>query len=530
LVEVCPWNYVLNSNATWAATNVTITSGVTDASGGTNAYNVSGIDTGNVTDYAGKNTNPMSIIANNSITFSIYMKGSGTIATYIERSISGTYFFDSKIHTLSSEWQRFTHTYTPTSDANGMSVLVGNLTGTTATSVDICFPQVNYGSTAKPYFPTTDRLNVPRLTYQNGGGGCPSLLLEKQSTNLFTYSEQFDNAAWTKLNSTITANSTTSPDGTQNADSINDTTSNSRHVIEEPITGDLSLSRAMSLYAKQNTLRYLYMSVTDAGDFNCYSAIFDLQSGTVSATKINGSATITAKIESVGNGWYRCAITGTMTSGTATFYPLIGTSDRPGFTGTLINNNAPSYAGSGQSLYIWGAQLEASSYPTSYIPTTSASATRVADACFKTGISSLIGQTEGAIFVEINRTQKSENYQPVISLQGASSAQLIELYFGSANTLILGIYNSGAQYQSASGVISNGTHKIAIAYKQNDFAYYIDGVQISTDNSGTVPALSQFALGTFTYTTGYELSDGIKQALLFKTRLTNAELASLTTI
>jgi hypothetical protein len=286
----------------------------------------------------------------------------------------------------------------------------------------------------------------------------------------------------------------------------------------------------MSLYAKQNTLRYLYMSVTDAGDFNCYSAIFDLQSGTVSATKINGSATITAKIESVGNGWYRCAITGTMTSGTATFYPLIGTSDRPGFTGTLINNNAPSYAGSGQSLYIWGAQLEASSYPTSYIPTTSASATRVADACFKTGISSLIGQTEGAIFVEINRTQKSENYQPVISLQGASSAQLIELYFGSANTLILGIYNSGAQYQSASGVISNGTHKIAIAYKQNDFAYYIDGVQISTDNSGTVPALSQFALGTFTYTTGYELSDGIKQALLFKTRLTNAELASLTTI
>jgi hypothetical protein len=479
----------------------------------------------------------MSIIANNSITFSIYMKGSGTIATYIERSISGTYFFDSKIHTLSSEWQRFTHTYTPTSDANGMSVLVGNLTGTTATSVDICFPQVNYGSTAKPYFPTTDRLNVPRLTYQNGGGGCPSLLLEKQSTNLFSYSEQFDNAGWTKLNSTITANSTTSPDGTQNADSINDTTSNSRHVIEEPITGDLSLSRAMSLYAKQNTLRYLYMSVTDAGDFNCYSAVFDLQSGIVSATKVNGNATITASIQSVGNGWYRCIITGTMTTGTATFYPLIGTSDRPGFTGTLINNNAPSYAGSGQSLYIWGAQLEASSYPTSYIPTTSASATRVADACFKTGIGSLFGANSGTIYFQTTYYPETNigGGERFVYAQEDTSAGFIRLWqdlVGGTQQFRMLVNDGGTQQVNASVNVSTflsttqpSVIKWAMAYEANRFVTYINGVQRMIDTSGTAPTISEI-----NFNNTFQTLMPLAQALVFPTALSDAELASLTTI
>ena len=91
----------------------------------------------------------------------------------------------------------------------------------TSTTLDVEFyawgAQSNIGSTAKPYFPTTDRLNVPRLTYENG---CPSLLLEKQSTNVVTYREDFTNASWVTDGLTVSSNSAVSPDGTQNADKL----------------------------------------------------------------------------------------------------------------------------------------------------------------------------------------------------------------------------------------------------------------------------------------------------------------------
>ncbi len=524
LVEVCPWNLLLNTDtfSSWNLEGGTLTSGFTAPDGSSTAYKYVQPTFGSGL-WSTLNLPIMS--AGTGATLSIWAKSvSGSnVAFYLGSGYSAT---GGATKTATSEWQLFTVSY---AFADGGSMYINNISDTT-NGIYLWHPQVNVGLTAKPYFPTTDRLNVPRLTYQNGGGGCPSLLLEKQSTNLFTYSEQFDNAAWTKLNSTITANSTTSPDGTQNADSINDTTSNSRHVIEEPITGDLSLSRAMSLYAKQNTLRYLYMSVTDAGDFNCYSAVFDLQSGIVSATKVNGNATITASIQSVGNGWYRCIITGTMTTGTATFYPLIGTSDRPGFTGTLINNNAPSYSGSGQSLYIWGAQLEASSYPTSYIPTTSASATRVADACYKTGISSLIGQTEGTAFVEIKTAIIDSAGQIILSLDDGTTSNRMEIFALGSGAVGFYIETGGAsQANTVSSFTLQNNMKLAFAYKQNDFVLYINGTQVGTDTTGTVPTASAFRLQPNVSGSGFSVKS-YGEAVLFKTRLTNAELASLTTI
>ena len=190
-----------------------------------------------------------------------------------------------------------------------------------------------------------------------------------------------------------------------------------------------------------------------------------------------------------------------------------------------------SYTGNGTSgAYFWGAQLEVGAYATSYIPTLGAAVTRGADAASKTGISSLIGQTEGTVFLEFKRVPKGVNYQAVVTLQGASSAYLIEMYFGSANTLVAGVYNSGSQFEAATSALSEGTYKAALAYKTNDFAFYVNGVQISTDNSGTVPALSTYNLGDFNYSAGQPQADGINQALLFKTRLTNAQLAELTTI
>ena len=207
------------------------------------------------------------------------------------------------------------------------------------------------------------------------GQAAQKLYSVKSTENLLLQSEDFASVSWSRENVSNSGNVTTAPNGTLTADSIIDDNFNSRHINFQTFNGVLSDSRTFSIYAKQNTLRYLFLSVTNSGDSHCYSAIFDLQLGVVSATKVNGNGTISASIESAANGWYRCIISGTMTTGSAVFYPLIGTSDRPAFTGSLTSNNAPSYIGSNQSLFIWGAQLNTGSLALPYTPTTTTAQT-----------------------------------------------------------------------------------------------------------------------------------------------------------
>ena len=167
------------------------------------------------------------------------------------------------------------------------------------------------------------------------------------------------------------------------------------------------------------------------------------------------------------------------------------------------------------------------SYATSYISTTSSSATRVADACSKTGITSLIGQTEGVLFVDFVFTAYDGSAKWIAFLGGG--ANYIGLYANS-NTFIIGeVSNTTSQFSGAYSFSVGQRYKIAIAYKSNDFAYYINGAQISTASSGTVPTTSDF---TFLYSTTNDRIGGkvYNQLSLFKTRLTNAELASLTTL
>jgi hypothetical protein len=196
-------------------------------------------------------------------------------------------------------------------------------------------------------------------------------LVEIVPYNLVTYSEQFDNADWGKENSSITANQLISPDGNLSADIITDNSTNDRHIIYQSFTGDFSTARTFSTYAKQDSLRYLVLSITSVNDSSAsFSAIFDLQTGTITATKNNGTATINASIQNAGNGWYRCIISGTLGTGILAYFPIIGTSNRATFTGALANNNIPVYVGSGQSLYIWGGQLVTGTSAKEYFPTT----------------------------------------------------------------------------------------------------------------------------------------------------------------
>lgn len=188
---------------------------------------------------------------------------------------------------------------------------------------------------------------------------------------------------------------------------------------------------------------------------------------------------------------------------------------------------------------LWGAQGEAGSYATSYIPTTSASVTRNADVISKTGISSLIGQTEGTMFVDIdfNNIDQTAGVDNLLILNNGTNNNEIVILLDTpagANKTLLGLITNGGSFQSilyAPSPITATRYKIALAYKNNDVAFYINGSLIGTDTSATIPTTS--AINFKSRSDGSWLNiqqEFINTSALWKTRLTNTQLAQLTTI
>jgi hypothetical protein len=193
------------------------------------------------------------------------------------------------------------------------------------------------------------------------------------------------------------------------------------------------------------------------------------------------------------------------------------------------SNFNPTYTGTGtDNGFFWGAQLEASSYPTSYIPTTSASATRVADECKKSGIGALIGGTSGTVFFDIktNPVLTSANYKQFCYYVTSGGSQSY-LYLDGVNRLTTSA-SWGNLNVSASPFVANTRYKVALVFAPNDFALYVNGVSVATASSGTPNNNVDLQIGQFN---GSEMCEFVfNQYTHFPSRLTNAELSALTTI
>jgi hypothetical protein len=330
------------------------------------------------------------------------------------------------------------------------------------------------------------------------------------------YSEQID--LWnTTSDLSVTANNTTSPDGTQNADKLNENSSNGYHIVGDTnVTLLPSTLYTMSFFAKASERTFARI-LAPAGNFATESAYFNLTNGACSASAG------TVSTQSMGNGWYRC------------IYSLTTLSSVSGGIGMWIGpaknmtDAYNTYTGiSGYGIYAYGAQIEQSSYPTSYINTTSASATRVQDLCSKTGISSLIGQSEGVLFVDLVLLAY-DSIEKWIAFLGGGVAY-VGLFTTTGGQFFAEVANSTAQFSSVTYGFSVGQrYKLALAYKTNDFAFYVNGTQVATGNSGTVPATSQLSL-QYNNINANLTSRTYNQLCLFPTRLSNSELASLTTL
>jgi hypothetical protein len=343
-------------------------------------------------------------------------------------------------------------------------------------------------------------------------------LLEPQRTNLVTFSEQIDNAAWTKTGVTISSNATTSPDGTTSADKI----------IANAISGSKTAFQARSITTGQaftisaffKKSEYKLAFVRAGGQTDSPYVIYNLDTQVVVST----SGASSTKIEDYGNGWYRILFTLNSATG-GTCAPNVSFLPDSGYT--LSSLNVPQYTGDGTSGgFVWGCQLEANgaSYATSYIPTYGVSSTRVADFFLKSNASNLIGQTEGTIFIEFTRENNS-----VGTFSISANNVGTRIYIGTnATGLICQVRNGYAQQAYFSTAQTEGTkYKCAIAYATNDFVLYMNGTQIGTDTSGTVPPCDTIRTDD---AGGSNLNQPLSQAILFPTRLTNDQLADLTTL
>ena len=482
LVELVPYNLFNYSeelnNSAWDWVNeVTITANAATAPNGTTtADRLQG--TGAFWYFGqGKNLRP-----NVSHTISAYVK-SNTGSSQTFRLFSCNSLTSSNL-TATTEWQRFEFTFTSTTDIiHGISRNSSNATA----DLLVWGAQIVEGSVAKDYQKTETRLNIPRLDYSNGT--CPSILVEPQRTNLLTYSSSFDNADWTAQTTIVSANATTAPDGTTTADTLTPSGSS----------------------AYDNRV-YQTHTVTNGA---VYTLSVWAKSSASNAKLTLGLQNHGGQVFSITDQWkrYSVAVTALNTGGNFNIYA----GDVTPTTGVVNSSNVVT---------IWGAQLEAGSYATSYIPTTSASVTRNADVISKTGISSLIGQTEGTLFWDVD-FQVVANNDAIFIKDNASYDTFVFMQKESSGIIACGYYGSGAlQARIESSAVPTGRYKIAFAYKNNDFVMYLNGTQVGTDTSGTVSGLMDY----FDLHWTESGCNNAYAAALWKTRLTNTQLAQLTTL
>ncbi len=346
---------------------------------------------------------------------------------------------------------------------------------------------------------------LARVDYTDGTG---SLLVEPQRTNLFTYSEDFSQFPISNR-LIITPNDITSPDGTINASKMQQTDG----VTTAPNIAFPNVSAGtytVSAFAKKGTRSFLAIS------FNGIS-YFDLQNGTITTT---GSGH-TASIENLGNDWYRCSIVKTIsTTQTAAFY----------FADT---NNTLTTADDEGYMYLYGTQLEQGSYPTSYIKTQGSTVTRNQDEYTKTGISDKINSEEGVLFAEISALA-DDSTQRAIGLSNGTGDERIAIVYNDASNVIRLFCKSGGVTTSI--IYSSGTivdyNKIAVKWNNgNDYALWVNGTEVGTSVTGSsfpTNTLSELSFSFFGTNTPFY--GNVKQLQVFKTALSDSELATLTTI
>ena len=410
-------------------------------------------------------------------------------------------------------WYRIFIQYTNPSNTGVNNVRIGGSTlgGAQAGSFYIWGAQLEEGTTATDYIPTgATSSGAPRFDHDPVTLQSLGLLIEEERTNLLTYSEQFDTVAWQKaLGGSIIPNAITSPNGSQTADKLVGGSETNWFTIVQSPTVTVGAEYAGSIYAKAGGFRYLRL--LDSQGVNSY---FDLETGTSNQSL--------SSMEDVGNGWYRCLWTVT-TNATPYNYRLYVTD----------NNTGVQPTGDGvKGVFIWGAQLEAGSFPTSYIPTTGSAVTRAADVASieGTNFSSWYNDLASTLYIEApdfppygNNANGTFVYISSEAINAISTRDGIKFGTGSPATNTR-VFVTEAGSNQASGQTTEG-NKFTVAVSENDFNYTVDGTSIGTDNTVVMPTgMDRLAITPYGPGRAH-----ISRLSYFPTRKSDEDLIKLTT-
>jgi len=349
--------------------------------------------------------------------------------------------------------------------------------------------------------------DTPRLDWLNSN--CPSLLLEGQRTNLQAYSENFSGLAWTPSFVTITANSSISPNGELTATKL-ETTSQ-----VGSLTGAIPS-------AVVNTLYYYSLFVKADATNIARIELRDVQSGqpnlTIGFVEFNmATETISgnnASFDKLDGGWYRLKFSATT----------------PSSIGSIISIISLTEVG---SIFIWGAQMEAGGYATSYIKNVDDAngVTRLKDQCLNGGDADLFDITEGTFFVDaVNFGTPLNDYSMITLSDGSNVGNFVRFIYESSR-IRTSVFNGTTQQDYfITGTSDNQRNKVAITFKENEFKTYLNGVLKDTDTSGVVPTGFDRVNFSNPDGTSRNFEGKVYDTRVYDRVLTEAEAIQLTTI
>jgi len=403
------------------------------------------------------------------------------------------------------------------------------VSGGTLGDIVLSRPQLEQGLVATDYIETGATTaqaaileDLPRIDYT---GGTPSLLLEPSRTNLVEQSEYITNGtAITALN-----NDTQSPEGVVNATSLTLGVDGSatRHRKLFALSATSGEDYSFSVFFKEADAQWIQLlGNTPNGVFDSQTYVnFDLQNGVKGNV---GTAVVDSGIEDYGNGWYRCYMVATAQTTETGYLEILTTNNTDsGRYPSYQNTTAINYC------YMYGAQIEEGSYPTSYIPTYGAIATRGADSSTSGTISNV---NEGVLFFE-GSVLKNNNTIKLIEFNDGGLLNVIQLYYRDSVGTVPRVYaiakEEGSQVYGTAYDIPSGrgedTHKVAFRFEDNNFALFYNGTKVHSQTSGTILTNPKNQLMYGTSTGAIPFKGNIKQTLVFPEALSDAECITLTT-
>lgn len=366
-------------------------------------------------------------------------------------------------------------------------------------------------------------INQPRFDHDPLTRAARGLLIEEQRTNLALFSEQFEQAAWAKFAATIEANAAAGPDGNMSADKLVEAATTAGHYVSQNQSVTSGTAYSLSVFVKAAGINHVQLIMTSIGTGGGHAmAGFDLINGTASAA-INGGA---AAIREIGGGWYRVMLSVTST---ATISSVFQVRSATSSSSAL----ADSHLGDGVSgIHIWGAQIEVGGFASSYIPTTSAAATRAADTAQMNVLSPWFNAAEGTVYSEFvmpNYCPAGKFGQAVWQLDDGAGNNRHVVRNDAGTTEVRGRTIVGGSVSASIGLgFSAGTavQKSAMAFKQNSFSHALNGVLGTPVASGALPSVATLRLGA--ENSGLWLSGWLRALRYHPRRLTDSQLQSLT--